>query len=868
MLQSYTCPKVGTLNPDTALKLPIQAAALLHSLPGIILLRGDDPAGSVFFATDGCLSLTGYTAAEICGNADSDSIFNVLIYPEDLKELFYCLRNAIEEQQPYSVEYRFKTKSGQQRWFLEQGHCSSSNLHSGKQIQALVTDISAQKQAQDQLKHDAFYDQLTGLPNRSLFLDRLTHSVRRIQRAPNEKFAVLFLDLDRFKVINDSLGHRVGDLLLVEVAQRLQSCIRPGDTVARLGGDEFTMLIDQVDALDEVILVADRILRDMSTAFHIEDHEIFTTTSIGLALSSEDYSFPEDLIRDADIALYQAKAMGKACYSLFQPGMHIHAVVRLQIENDLRHAIERQEFCLFLQPIMVMETGRLVGFEVFVYWQHPTRGLLAPGEFLSVAEETGLIILIGQWVLATACSQMSQWHLQFPTAQSVFVSVNLSNPELCHPDLITTLERALEQSKLNPLCLKLEIAENLLINNSEEILSRLQQIRALGIDVCIDDFGTGYLALNYLDQYPINLLKIDRSFIGRLESAETLEVVRAILSMTRSLGIKAIAEGIEEVAQVARLRALGCELGQGFLFTRPMDRTQALLFLQSQYESDADTSITVCIPKVFIQSRSGRYQLLLVGRMSWTLGRAPDSTICLPDRRVSREHAMILRLARSGEFFLVDLSSSNGSFLNRERVAVPRQLRNGDVIQIGKTEIEFFDESMPKNLDRSLGNAPLVLMHQPSVLQGQVWREVLIAQSVSVIWQAPDVGLIQTLRQIEAAGARFPDLLLVDVASLESDIDHFLQWLRLHYESLPVILTEGASQQLPQEQRNQAKVAGAIDLLSGFHVHGADMATNGADVARKVKHLLTALKKPFDSEALLQTSTSILQFVIRNETLF
>ena len=856
------------MNPDTALKLPVQAADLLHALPGIVLLRSGDSNGSVLFASDGCLGLTGYAAAEIYGNADSGPIFNGLIYPDDLKELFYCLKHASEEQQPYSVEYRFKTKSGQQRWFLEQGHCSSPDSHSAKQIQALVTDISTQKQAQEQLKHDAFYDQLTGLPNRSLFIDRLTHSVRRIERAPGEMFAALFLDLDRFKVINDSLGHRVGDLLLMGVAQRLQSCIRPGDTVARLGGDEFTMLISQVYTLDEVLLVADRILRDMSLAFHIEEHEIFTTTSIGIALSSENYSFPEDMIRDADIALYKAKAMGRACYSLFQPGMHIHAVARLQIENDLRRAIENQEFCLFLQPITVMETGHLVGFEAFVYWQHPTRGLLAPGEFLSVAEETGLIIAVGQWVVTTACSYMSQWHLQLPNAQSVYISVNLSNAELCHPELLTTLERALEQSKLNPLCLKLEIAENLLINNSEKILTRLQQIKALGIDVCIDDFGTGYLALNYLDQFPINLLKIDRSFIGRLESAETLKVVRAILTMTHSLGIKAIAEGIEEAAQVARLRSLGCELGQGFLFTRPMDRTQTLLFLQSHYESDADTSITISIPKVFIQSRSGRYQLLLVGRMSWTLGRAPESTICLPDRRVSREHAMILRLARTGEFFIVDLSSRNGSFLNRERITVPRQLCNGDVIQIGKTEIEFFDESMPQNLERSWSNAPLVLMHQPSVLQGQVWREVLIAQSVSVIWQAPDVGLIQTLRQIEATGARFPDLLLVDTASLESDIEQFLQWLRLHYETLPVVLTEGASHQLAQERREQAKKAGAFDLLSGFHVHGADMATNGADVARKAEHLLTALKKSFDPKALLQSATSILQFVIRNETLF
>jgi diguanylate cyclase (GGDEF)-like protein/PAS domain S-box-containing protein len=856
------------LNSNIETNLTAQAADLLHSLPGIVLLRAGDRDQSVYFASDGCLGLTGYLPEEICSDVESGQAFNNFIYPEDLIELLHRIEDALESQQPYSAEYRFQTKLGQQRWFLEQGYLHPTDSPSQRQIQALVTDISVQKQAQEQLLHDAFYDKLTGLPNRSLFIDRLTHAVRRIQRAPDEQFAVLFLDLDRFKVINDSLGHQVGDLLLIQVAERLQSCIRPGDTVARLGGDEFTMLIAQVFSLEDVTQVAERILGDMSERFQIEAQEIFTTTSIGIALSATGYTFPEDLIRDADIALYQAKALGKACYSVFQPGMHIHAVARLQMENDLRRAIERQEFCLFLQPIIAMASGRLCGFEAFVYWQHPTRGLLPPGEFLPIAEETGLMIPLGQWVLSTACAQMSQWHQQFPPAHSVSISVNLSSTEISHPDLLSVLQRVLEQSGLNPRCLKIEITESLLLNNSEAVVGQLQQLKALGVQLCIDDFGTGYSALSYLDQFPIDVIKIDRAFVARLETTENLEIVRTILSLSRSLGMKAIAEGVEATAQVAQLRALGCQFGQGYAFARPMERHQAMLFLEGQFESEADTSITVSLPKLFISSRSGRYLLLLVGRTSWSLGRAPESTICLPDRRVSREHAMILQLARSRDFFLVDLGSRNGSFLNQQRVKAPSLLRNGDIIRIGKTELEFFDAGIPRSLDPQWQTSPLVLMHQPSIIQGQVWREVLMTQSISIIWQAPSVGLIQTLRQMEAAGDRFPDLLLVDVASLESDFTEFIQWLRLHYETLPVVLTESAVLRLSDEARQQAKEAGAFDLLPGFHLHGVDTLNGGADIAQKVECLLQALQKSFDAEELRQSATSILQLVIRNETLF
>jgi diguanylate cyclase (GGDEF)-like protein len=557
----------------------IESATLrLQSLPGIAFGRCLDAERSVYFLSDACLALTGYSAQELLC-PDKDAIrFNDLIDAEDWIVLLAQVLVAIELKQPYAAEFRVKTKSGTLRWFLEQGYFTDSGS-----IEGLMTDISALKQAQGRLQRDAFYDNLTGLPNRSLFLDRLAQAVRRLQRDLDYQFAVLFLDLDRFKVINDSLGHRAGDLLLIQVAARLEACVRPGDTVARIGGDEFTMLIDSVHGLQDVLQVAERILKDMATVFQVDSQEIFTTTSIGIALSSPSYEEAEDLIRDADIALYQAKARGKACYAMFQMGMHIHAVARLQLENDLRRAIANQEFCLLYQPIVCLESGDLAGFESFVYWYHPTRGLLAPGEFLPVAQEAGLMIAIGHWVLATACAQMALWHRQFSQARSVFMSVNLSSPELAHPDLIEVLQGVLARSGFDPRLLKIEITEELLVHHSEAVLAQLHAVRALGVQLCVDDFGTGYSSLSYLDRLPVDFLKVDRSFVARVDSSENLEIVRTILALTQGLALRGVAEGIESMAQLAQLRALRCEFGQGFLFARPMEALQALSYLEQQF---------------------------------------------------------------------------------------------------------------------------------------------------------------------------------------------------------------------------------------------------------------------------------------------
>ncbi|HEY9827884.1 MAG TPA: EAL domain-containing protein [Stenomitos sp.] len=841
-------------------------AEWLCSLPGIIVVREASSDHSVRFLSPSCLALTGYSAQELDALSGDGLTFNDLIYSEDLTELLARIDQAISTQQPYWVEYRVYLKSGELCWFLEQGAWVAADDAQAARVEGLITNISPQKQAQEQLQHDAFYDKLTGLPNRSLFIDRLSQAVRRIQRNPDYQFAVLFLDLDRFKVINDSLGHRAGDALLVQVATRLAGCIRPGDTVARLGGDEFTMLIDAVRDIADVTLVSERILNDMGAPFMVEGEEIFTTTSIGIALSSAGYGSSEDLIRDADIALYQAKALGKARYALFQPGMHIHAVARLQLENDLRRALQGQEFCLLYQPIVVMESGLLAGFEAFVYWQHPLRGLLAPMEFLPMLQEMGLLVQLGQWVLRAACQQMSRWHERFPRAHAVFISVNLASPEFAHPDLVTVLQSVLQESKLNPACLRLEITESTLMSDSEAVLDRLQAIKALGVQLGVDDFGTGYSSLSYLDQFPIDFLKIDRSFVARADTSENLEIIRTILTLALSLGLTTVAEGMESTTQVAQLRALRCELGQGFVFARPLDALQALRFFEEQFCGEVLTSITVSLPRLLIRSTTGQYQLLLIGRTSWSLGRAQDCSFFLPDRMVSREHAMVLQLPLSCEFYLVDLGSRNGSFVNSQRVKTPTLLRNGDLIRIGKTEMQFLAAAALE----SPNALPMVLMHQPSKMQGQIWREVLLAQGVSIIWQTHDFGLLQTLQQLEAAGEPLPHLLLLDIETLPLPWEDFFEWLRLHYPTLPLVLTMAAHYLVDPPLRLQAIHLGAIDLLPGFRLRGTDLFRNAHDIALTVLRVLRLLPAwaSFDELSLEQAAIDALQSVIRNETLF
>jgi diguanylate cyclase (GGDEF)-like protein len=383
---------------------------------------------------------------------------------------------------------------------------------------------------------------------------------------------VLFLDLDRFKVINDSLGHAIGDQLLVGIARRLETCLRPGDTVARLGGDEFTILLEDVTDAHEVTVIAQRIQKELALPFNLGGYEVFTTASIGIAPSTIGYEHPDDILRDADTAMYRAKSLGKSRYEIFDKEMHTHAVNLLNLETDLRRALERREFAVYYQPIVSLETGVLQGFEALLRWRHPSHGFIAPAEFIPVAEETGLILPVGRWALEEACRQMREWQAQFPHAAEMYVSVNLSGRQFANPELCEQIREALETTGLKPEGLKLEITESVVMENIEKTIEMLRQLRALGVESSIDDFGTGYSSLSYLHHFPSTTLKIDRSFISRMGGAdENAEIVRTILLLARNLGMCVVAEGVETESQLTQLQTLACDYGQGYLFSKAVN---------------------------------------------------------------------------------------------------------------------------------------------------------------------------------------------------------------------------------------------------------------------------------------------------------
>jgi diguanylate cyclase (GGDEF)-like protein len=437
-------------------------------------------------------------------------------------------------------------------------------------IEQQADEINQFPKRLEQLTRQAFRDALTGLPNRALFMDRLTHGLTRARRR-HEHVAVLFLDLDRFKVINDTLGHTVGDQLLVEVSNRLGSSLRPGDTVARLGGDEFGLLLEDVADAETAELVALRIEAELARPLIFEGREVFVTSSIGIALSSERLGTPEEVLRDADLAMYHAKAKGKARHEIFDGTMSAPALDRMDLEMDLRSAITNRDFRLHYQPILRLETGRIVEVEALIRWQHEKRGLLQPDAFIGLTEETGLIVPIGQWVLTEACRQARAWQIEFPRTPALGMSVNLSAKQFQNPKLVEEITDALTMSGLDPACLKLEITESVVMQDVPATLAKLHELKDLGIRLAIDDFGTGYSSLGYLKRFPVDTLKIDRSFVkGLSHEGGDSAIVRAVVTVAKSLNMDVTAEGIETDQQRLELKALGCEFGQGFLFGRPL----------------------------------------------------------------------------------------------------------------------------------------------------------------------------------------------------------------------------------------------------------------------------------------------------------
>jgi len=519
--------------------------------------------------------IIGYTEAELLGMS-----FQEISHPDDRDVVLGRVEQLLAGEVPtYQTEKRYFHKEGHEVWIYLSISRVGDARHGLPRLIFQIQDITDRKTAEQQLLHDAFHDTLTGLPNRALFADRLKLTLARAKRVGAHQFAVLFLDLDRFKVINDSLGHMIGDQLLVGIARRLETCLRPGDTVARLGGDEFTVLLEDINDIKEAVSVAKRVEKELSLPFNLGGHEVFTTVSIGIAPSTIGYERPEDVLRDADTAMYRAKSLGKSRHEVFDKEMHAHAVSLLHLETDLRRALDRQEFSVHYQPIVSLEEGRVEGFEALLRWRHPEHGLMPPAKFIPVAEETGLILPIGRWALQEACRQMREWQEQFPQARHMFISVNLSGRQFSNPELIEQIREALSASGLDPRSLKLEITESVVMDDIELAIEMLNHLRVLGVESSIDDFGTGYSSLSYLHRFPSTTLKIDRSFVGRMSDNENVEIVRTILLLARNLGMKVIAEGVEKEDQLEQLRALSCDYGQGYLFSKPANATNVTRLL-------------------------------------------------------------------------------------------------------------------------------------------------------------------------------------------------------------------------------------------------------------------------------------------------
>ncbi|BAY24520.1 multi-sensor hybrid histidine kinase [Calothrix sp. NIES-2100] len=545
-----------------------------------------DAQGNCLYVNERWCKISGLTPKEA---ADTGWVQG--LHHDDREKVATEWYSAVQENRPFQLEYRFQHLDGRVSWVFGQAVAEYDLAEKITGYVGTITDISDRKYAEEQLIYNALHDALTNLPNRNLLMERLELAINRAKRIENYHFAVLFLDLDRFKVINDSLGHLAGDQLLNIIAQKLKSKIRAMDLAARLGGDEFVILLENIAGIEEAIGVSERILAEFKNPLMLHGYEVFITTSIGIVLGKKNYHQASDLLRDSDIAMYQAKAQGKSCYKIFDAQMHTQALIRLNLENELRKALERKDFIIYYQPIFDINTNHLIGFEALARWQHPIWGFVPPGEFIPIAEETGLIIPLDNWILHTACQQMATWQTHFGAQFPLKVSVNLSVQDLHKPTLVKDVERILTDTGLDGQYLTLEITESMLIDNITEMLIVLEQLKKLGIQISIDDFGTGYSSLNYLHRLPADTLKIDRSFINQMqEGSRNYQLVKTIITLSNQLGLAVLAEGIETQQQLQWLQELGCEFGQGYLFSPPLavHQIEALLlktFLNNNYAS-------------------------------------------------------------------------------------------------------------------------------------------------------------------------------------------------------------------------------------------------------------------------------------------
>ena len=562
-------------------KLARQAATLaeqaeLLDLAHDAILVWDLQTGAIQFWNRGAEQLYGWSRAEVLGRTPQ-AVLNTA-FPRQLAEInAELVRNGRWEGELVHTRRDGTPVVVASRWAIK---LDRSGVPSA--VIGINSDISSRKRAEAALEHQALHDALTGLPNRTLFGDRLERALAHAERR-QQLVAVLFLDLDNFKVINDSLGHQSGDALLGEVAARLTSCVRATDTVARLGGDEFTILLEDLETEAEAEQIAERIGEVLQAAFFVGDREVFVSASVGLALSApwrvsadgaeahaSSRADSDGLLRNADTAMYRSKVAGKARHSVFDSGMNQVAIERLELQTDLRQALANDQFLVYYQPILSLADGRVAEVEALLRWDRPGHGVVGPTKFIPVAEETGLIVPIGRWVLEQACAQAAAWHAQFPSDPPLVMSVNLSGRQFQDPGLLADIHHALQASGLDPRTLKLEITETVAMHDIDATVAKLEALREAGIQLAIDDFGTGYSSLNYLKRLPVDALKIDRTFVEGLgHDMLDAAIVQTVVTLARTLQLSVVGEGIESQAQAAQLRALGCDSGQGFLFARP-----------------------------------------------------------------------------------------------------------------------------------------------------------------------------------------------------------------------------------------------------------------------------------------------------------
>jgi diguanylate cyclase (GGDEF)-like protein/PAS domain S-box-containing protein len=537
--------------------------SLVQYSSDIVAVLEDD--GTLRYISPSVERVLGHRPEELIGKSAFD-----YVHPENIEFVSSSFAKALKIS-GVRPPMEFRVRAGDGSWRHVEVICN--NLFSDSNVQGMIVnarDVTERKRAEEQLRYQALHDLLTDLPNRRLFVDRLQQALRRTSRQPERQVAVLFMDLYNFKVLNDSVGHETGDKLLVAVAKRLRGLMRPEDTFARFGGDEYTVLIEDIEDPADAMRVADRIVEGFRKPFVLDGQEFFAAASIGIAYGSDSTTSPEEVLGNADAAMYRAKEGGALGYEVFDESMHVQALERLELENDLRRALEAQEFVVHYQPIVDLRSGEVQGVEALVRWNHPERGLLNPEEFVPVAEEIGLIVSMGDVVLEEACRWAVRWQEEHPSLSSLLMNVNLSARQLQRPDLITTVEGVLQRTGLDPTCLTLDVTETVYVKVLEGNTAALNELRQLGVKISIDDFGVGYSSLAYLKRLPADILKLDKSFVEGLgEDLEDTAIIQMVIGLARTLGIEVIAEGVNGEA-VTILKEMGCNLAQGFFFSEPL----------------------------------------------------------------------------------------------------------------------------------------------------------------------------------------------------------------------------------------------------------------------------------------------------------